>query len=141
MKTMKLKFITLLTIVASIGGACSLDDKEQYCFTSQYTGITGVTGPSATTVNTPITLNVSYIPLGTCGTFNKFTETQTITGQDFPKDIKVLVDYEGCQCPATDTAETVSYTFTATTPGSYELNFLTGVEANPKITRTITVTE
>ncbi|PZR19897.1 MAG: hypothetical protein DI539_12515 [Flavobacterium psychrophilum] len=136
MKTIKIKFIAILVLVAGIGGACSLDDKDQYCFTSQYTGVKSISGPSATTVNTPITINVSYIPLGSCGEFNKFTETN-----EFPKDIKVLVDYEGCNCPATDTADTVPYTFTATTPGEYVVNFLTGNEITPKITKTITVTE
>lgn len=136
MKTIKFKFIALLIVLAGIGGACSMDDGEDYCFQSSYTGVTGVTGPTTTTVNTPITLNVSYVPLGSCGVFNRFTETTT-----FPKDIKVLVDYEGCTCPPTEKLSMEPYVFTATTPGEYVLNFLTGSEINPKITKTITVTE
>lgn len=136
MKTIKLKLIALLVVLTGIGGACTVDDDESYCFTSRYTGVTGVSGPTTTTVNTPITLNVSYVPLGVCGEFNTFSETTT-----FPKDIKVLVDYEGCNCPATERIDMQPYTFTATTPGEYVLNFLTGNEITPKITKTITVTE
>lgn len=136
MKTLKFKFIALLILLAGIGGACSVDDDENYCFQSRYTGADGVTGPTTTTVNTPLTLTVSYIPLGSCGKFNTFSETAT-----FPKEIKILVDYEGCTCPPTDKVSSEPYVFTATTPGEYVLKFMTGIEATPSITKTITVTQ
>ncbi|AWH85955.1 hypothetical protein HYN59_12930 [Flavobacterium album] len=94
-----------------------------------------VTGPTTTTINTPITLNVTFRVANSCGTFNRFVETTT-----FPKNIVALVDYSGCQCTDTPTASlTKPYTFTATAAGTYELRFLQ--ENNLYITRTITVTE
>ncbi len=135
MKTIKFKFIALLVALSGIGAACSVDDNDNYCFSSRYTEPKSVSGPETTTVNTPITLNVSYVPLGTCGQFNRFTETDT-----FPKEIKLLVDYLGCDCPPTEEVSIEPYTFTATTAGVYELKFLTA-DANKPITKTITVTE
>lgn len=134
MKTIQLKLITLLIVLISIG-SCSKDTVERYCFRSAYTAVKSVSGPDATTINTPITINVTYIPLGTCGRFNQYTETST-----FPKEIKVLVDYEGCNCLPTEEAVTIPYPFTATTSGVYVLRFLTA-DADAPITKTITVTE
>ena len=134
MKTIKFKFIALLIVLAGIGGSCSVDDNEDYCFFSAYTATSSVAGPTTTTVNVPITLTVGFIPLTSCGAFKTFSE-----GTTFPKSIKVLADYTGCNCPATKTETKVPYIFTATTPGEYVLNFATATDI-PK-TITITVTE
>lgn len=136
MKTIKFKFIALLVILAGIGGACSLDDSDNYCFQTKATPILGVSGPTGTTVNTPLTLNVTYTPYGSCGAFNTFSQTST-----FPKEITLIVDYEGCECPPTEELRTQPYVFTATTPGEYVLKFKTDDTTNPFITKTITVTE
>jgi len=135
MKTIKFKFIALLFVLAGIGTACSVDDDENYCFSSIFVEPTGVTGPTTTTVNVPITFNVSFKPFNKCGKFNDFSETNT-----FPKEIKILVDYEGCQCASTDATLTEPYVFTATTSGEYVLKFLTSKPAEP-IVKTITVTQ
>lgn len=134
MKTLKFKFIAFLIIITALG-ACTVDKDENYCFRSLYTAVKTVTGPDTTTVNTEITINVNYIPLWTCAKFNTFSETNT-----FPKEIKVLVDYEGCNCPTTDKTSTQPYTFKATTAGEYVLKFQTANPAAP-VTKTITVTE
>ena len=135
MKTIKFKLIVFLVILSGIGAACTVDsDQDDYCFRSVYTAATGVSGPSTTKINVPITLNIRYTPLGTCGKFNKFDETGS-----FPKDIKILVDYNGCDCPQTDVDVTQPYTFNATTAGTYTLNFLTADSTKP-ISTTITVT-
>lgn len=134
MKTIKFKLIGFLLILAGIGAACSVDsNQDNYCFQSRYTATKSVSGPDQTTVNTPITIEVKYRPLGICGKFNKFEETTS-----FPKDIKILVDYEGCDCPLGETDKTQPYTFTATTPGTYVLNFLTATTI--PVSKTITVT-
>lgn len=134
MKTIKFKFIALLVVLAGIGGSCSVDDNEDYCFFSAPTAASSVTGPTTTTVNTPITLTVGFVPINSCGVFKVFSETST-----FPKTIKIMADYTGCSCPTTTTETKVPYVFTATTPGSYVLNFASATEI-PK-TITITVTE
>lgn len=134
MKTIKFKFIAFLIVLASIS-ACSTEKNEGYCFRSVYTAVKSVAGPETTAVNTAITINVTYIPLGTCGKFKQFTETTT-----FPKEIKVLVDYEGCNCLPTEKEETIPYSFTATTAGEYILKFQTADPSAP-VTKKITVTE
>ncbi|MNK33927.1 hypothetical protein D3C87_524260 [compost metagenome] len=134
MKTLKFKFIAFLIVITAVG-ACSSDSNEQYCFRSLYTAVKTVSGPDTTTVNTAITIDVNYIPLGKCGVFKTFSETDT-----FPKEIKVLVDYEGCDCPLTDKVATQPYTFKAATAGEYILKFQTA-DPNAPVTKTITVTE
>lgn len=135
MKTIKIKFIALLVLLTGIG-ACSVDDSDNYCFITKPTGILGVSGPATIAVNTPLTLNVTYTPYGSCGTFNAFSQTSV-----FPKEITLVVDYEGCECPPTEELRMEPYIFTATTPGDYVLKFRTDDSANPFISRTITVTE
>lgn len=136
MKTIKFKFIALLVILAGIGVACSTNDDEQYCFVRQATPAKGVTGPETTAVNIPIVLNVSYLPYGSCGKFYNFSETEI-----FPKDITIVVDYEGCECPPTEELEVEPYTFKSNKAGTYQLKFLTGNGTNDFISKTITVTE
>ena len=139
MKNLKLKFIAFLILVTGFGAACSVKDSDNYCYSTAYAAITAVTGPSATTINVPITFDVTYLPGGTCGTLNHITESASSTGT-LSKDISVLVNYEGCQCPATDKTLTAPYTFTATTAGTYELKFITKTAGQP-IVKTIVVTE
>jgi len=140
MKNLKFKFIALLIFAAGIGAACSVDDNDNYCFSSAYVPISAVTGPTTTKINVPITFNVSYLPGGTCGKLNHIVESKLTTEEPLKKSISVLVNFEGCQCPATDKVLTDPYTFTASTVGSYELKFLTKDSAAP-IIKTITVTE
>ncbi|MDV6169949.1 hypothetical protein R1T16_16040 [Flavobacterium sp. DG1-102-2] len=136
MKNLKFKFVAFLIVLACISAACSVDDNDNYCYFQSYTNPTGVTGPTTTTVNTPITLNVAFIPLGTCGKFNRFAEATTTS----PKEIRILLDYEGCSCPPTTKESTAPYTFTATTAGEYELRFV-AADPTKMIVRKITVTE
>lgn len=116
--------------------ACSVDDNNNnYCFYNGQMTTLEVTGPTTTTVNVPVTLNVTFRVANSCGAFNRFVQTTT-----FPKNIVALVDYSGCQCTDTPSGSlTKPYTFTATAAGTYELRFLQ--ENNLYITRTITVTE
>ncbi len=134
MKTLKkIKFIAFLTIAATIA-ACSVDEGDQTCAFSAQMATTAVTGPDTTTINTPITLNVTFRVGNDCGVFNRFLETVA-----FPKQVVALVDYPGCDCNLTPNGTlTKPYTFTAATAGTYELRFL--VDTTLFITKTITVT-
>lgn len=135
MKTLKFKFLALLVAVTTIT-ACSLgDDSEQYCFFQAYAPATTVTGPDTTTVNVPITLNVSFSISNSCGVFNRFGESVS-----FPKTIAAVIDYTGCECTAVTGTTTKPYVFTSATAGTYVLNFTTAVNNTP-ITKTITVTQ
>lgn len=134
MKSIQLKFVAFLVIlVATV--ACSTDKHENYCFRSVTTPIQSVSGSETTAVNTPITFNVTFTPLDSCGKFRQFVETP-----GFPKEIKILADHEGCNCLPTEEAVTLPYSFTATTAGEYVLKFVTD-NPNTPIIKTITVTK
>lgn len=135
MKILKVKFLALTALLAVIVSACSVSDNDRYCFNQYYTQPAKVEGPTSVVVNAPLTLTVTYVPLGTCGEFNRFTETT----EGNTKEIKLLVNYEGCECPQTTQTRTEPYKFTATTPGEYSLVFLTADPTKP-IVKTITVT-
>ncbi|WP_294821321.1 hypothetical protein [uncultured Flavobacterium sp.] len=133
MKTLRLKFIAFIAVLATVA-ACSIDNGPETCFVNVQMPTTAVTGPETTTVNTPVTFNVTFKVMNDCGVFNRFLETN-----GYPKQIVAFVDYPGCDCNTTDTAtETKPYTFRATMPGTYELKFV--VNTNVFITKTITVT-
>lgn len=134
MKILKVRFTIALAVLAIIGSACSVDNDEAYCFSSYFVSPQTVSGASTTTVNTPLVLTVGYQPTRTCAQFNRFVESLT-----YPREIQLKVDYVGCDCPSTNETRTQNYTFTATTPGEYQLKF---IAENPEnnIVKTITVT-
>lgn len=134
MKTLKYNFLALLVAVGSIT-ACSVGDDQPSCYSQGYAATTGVSGPNETTVNVPITLNVSFAVGNSCGEFNRFAETIA-----FPKDIIATVDYNGCSCTPVSTPISRPYTFTAPAAGTYVLNFVTANSEAP-IVKTITVTQ
>lgn len=134
MKPYKIYF-TFVLLAATAFTACSLDaDGDNYCFSQATIATQGVTGQDSTTVNVPVTLNVSFRILNDCGAFNRFNETL-----EFPKDIAPLIDYTGCECEETTGIVSRPYTFNAATAGTYQLRFLTANE-NAPIVKTITVT-
>jgi hypothetical protein len=133
MKTFKLRFIALLIALSAVT-ACSIDDGDRQCFNQAAMTTLSVTGPTETTINTPITLQVTFRVANSCGNFNRFME-----GTAFPKNVVALVDYAGCDCePTPQASQTKPYVFKATTAGTYELKFLQ--ENNLFISKTITVT-
>lgn len=140
MKTIKFKFLTLLLIVAIITGACSLDDSNSGSCNAQYEMlIDAVAGPDTLTtkINVPIALQATFKIANGCGVFNRFLESVS-----YPKQIDALVDYTGCSCETAGSSVTKPYTFVSATPGTYVLQFVSGVVAGQTtyITKTITVT-
>jgi hypothetical protein len=135
MKNMKLNLIALIAGVMLLSG-CSISEDDNYCYDRYFMATTAVTGPNETTVNVPITLNVTFVVGNSCGEFFEFAESTTT----FPKEIAAAVDYEGCQCDTTATTDTQPYVFTAPAAGTYVLKFVTSDPQLP-ITRTIVVTE
>jgi len=134
MKTLKFKFLALLVAIVTIVG-CSMGDDQPSCFTQAYAPTTAVTGPETTTVNVPITFNVSFSIGNSCGVFNRFAETVS-----FPKTVIATADYTGCSCNPVTAVTTKPYVFTAPTAGTYVLNFAT-TNADTPIVKTITVTQ
>lgn len=130
---MKFKLLYLIAILAATVTACSVDDNDNYCFSSGNTSITSVTGELTTTVDEPLTLTVSFRIPNSCGTFSHFTESN-----GYPKQVFAVLDYDGCVCSEIATVGTEEYVFTASQPGEYLLKFLSGNSAY--IEKTITVT-
>ncbi|MXN89658.1 hypothetical protein GR160_00315 [Flavobacterium sp. Sd200] len=134
MKTIKINFLAFLAIIALVT-ACSVGDDEPSCTAQAYSAATAVTGPEETTVNVPITFNVTFAKGTTCGAFNRFAESD-----GYPKTVMAILDYNGCTCSAVTTQLTQPYTFTASTAGTYVLNFVRGNAQEP-LQKTITVTQ
>lgn len=128
----KIKFIAFIILLAGVT-ACGIDDGDAECSYSENNEVTLVAGPDTAIVNQEITLNVSVKMLRTCGVFGAFNETN-----GYPKNIYAQINYPDCDCPVQNTSVTVPYTFSASTPGQYELRFQT---ATTPIVKTITVTE
>jgi hypothetical protein len=133
MKTLKFKFLALLVAIGAITG-CSMSDDQPSCYQQAYAPTTAVNGPNETTVNVPITLNISFSLGNTCGEFIRFSETVS-----FPKSVVATAEYTGCDCAIDTSINTEPYVFTAPTAGTYELRFLTSGET--PIVKTITVTQ
>jgi len=135
MKSIKIKFLAVIVILAGITAACSLEsDNQNTCYSSGYAFTNAVAGPDTTAVNRPITINVSFKLENSCGTFNRLVESN-----GYPKDIIPYVEYSGCNCTATATTLTKPYTFTAPSAGTYVLRFQK--DATPAyITKTVVVT-
>ena len=78
-----------------------------------------VSGPSSTSINTDVTLQVKFGVNSGCGHFGRFEKTEA----DFNHNITVIAKYEGCVCTANAPVRTVNYLFKASTPGIYYLKF------------------
>lgn len=115
---------------------CSISDDEQYCYNRYYMAAESVVGPSTATVNTEVEFLVTFNIANSCGEFYDFAEFSTT----FPREIAAAVDYTGCNCNEVTTPVTRPYTFSATTPGTYELHFLTEDEEAP-IVKVIEITQ
>jgi len=136
MKNIKFQFLALILVLAGITVACSIDSdsNNNTCYSSGYAFTDAISGPDSTRVNTPITINVSFKLLNSCGTFNRMLETN-----GYPKDIAPYVEYTGCNCTTVSTTLTKPYVFTAPAAGTYVLRFQK--DATPSfLTKTIVVT-
>jgi hypothetical protein len=135
MKSIRLQFLALITILSGVTVACSIDsDSEPNCFSAGYEFTSAVTGPDSTKVNVPITINVSFQLQNSCGVYKNIGETN-----GFPKYVAPYVEYNGCECTPTVTTLTKPYTFTAPTVGRYELRFTKDAQQQ-YLTKTIVVT-
>lgn len=135
MKNLITKLLLFTGIVALLQG-CSLGDDTGTCYNRALVTTLGVTGPQSTQVNVEVEFMVTFPLLNSCGTFVEIAEVKTT----FPKEIAAAVDYNGCDCAPVTTQLTKPYKFKASTPGNYELRFLTDNE-DVQIIKTIVVTE
>jgi hypothetical protein len=93
--------------------------KEDNCITELPAQVVAVTGTHTGQVNQPINLSVSYMTSNGCWQSSELKET--ISGNE--RYIEVTSTYKGCQCSLLAGTIQANYTFTATQPGTYYLNF------------------
>lgn len=134
---MSISFIKKISlVVCSILMLASCTSDKASCYADNIGAyITEVSGSAeiTATVNQKITFDVTFQLDTTCGRFQDFN-TQTT---DKESVVTVAAIYEGCTCKNEKVIDIQTYTFTATTPGVYKLNFK--ISSTAYITKIITV--
>lgn len=128
----RLLFLTLC-FLATVFVACEKDGDE-YTKSSHH-DITSVAGPATGTVNTAVTLTVTYPYINGCDYVEKFEEAKdgkTFTIKAMSKPILV-----NSVCTQDVGTRTIEYKFTPTASGVYELKFLK--TNNTFVTHSVTV--
>lgn len=100
--------------------SCNKDDIGTDCFAYSNAHITEVKGLNSTSVNQEIELTIAYYFYNGCGKFERldsFSNGNTTT-------VSIVGKYEGCVCPDILVGGQKVYTFKASQPGMYTLNFL-----------------
>lgn len=117
-----LKKISTLAILALIMISCDISESSTVnCPEIIGVGTTAVTGPSETTVNTEIDLEVSYKARKNCGGFSSFYKN---TSSDPLVDIITVNNtYNPCSCDQVESIQTANYTFKKSTAGIYIVKF------------------
>lgn len=112
--------VLLAVLFISFTSCLGDSDNENECYDAIYVGVNDVTGPTTATINQPITLDVKFNVVNSCGSFQAYYEEATNTNE---KTITVLAKYLGCDCDQGIVEKTIPYTFTATATGTYVLKF------------------
>ena len=122
MKTAKMKkknFILTISIlmILTLSFSCTENDKrEEECFSSESAYATSINSPTTGTINETINIEVIFAVGGSsCYRSAEFIENS--------RSIEIEVKYEGCICTSDISYETITYQFTASRVGDYELNF------------------
>jgi len=113
--------ISILMILA-LSFSCTENDKreEEECFSSESAYATSINSPSAGMVNETIDIEVTFTVGGSsCYRSAEFIETSI----ENSRSIEIEVKYESCICTLDISYETITYQFTASNIGDYELNF------------------
>jgi len=113
--------------------SCPNEKKKDNCVKYETATIAEVTVPDVGKVNEQIEISIKFNIDNGCGKFYKLKET----GKENKKHIAVIVKYEGCICTQIAGIETLKYTFTPSSPGIYELKFISS--NNSYITKTIQI--
>ena len=116
------KPIMILLLFMSI--SCFKDNDDQQddnCIEEQTEFVSEVNGPTAANVGETISIEVKFGVHNGCGQFQEFVET----GTEINRFIEVKAKYEGCWCTQDAPTRTVTYDFTPSATGTYELNFVT----------------
>ena len=112
-------FLWCAILLLSLNG-CKKDNSGKECIGYSNAQITEVKGSNSTSAGQEIDLSISYFFLNGCGNFESL---ESITNGN-TTTIRVIAKYEGCVCPEVLVWGEKVYTFKASEPGIYLLNFL-----------------
>ena len=116
------KKILYTLLIATLFLSCELEEDSSSCPTIIGVPATLVTGPTETTVNVPITLEVSYKAKGDCGDFSSFFKNPS--SDPLVDIITVNTTFDACSCKQEEaTTLKENYTFKKALPGVYTVKF------------------
>ena len=116
------KKISLIAFVAVLFASCDIgSENSASCFTIVGVSTVSVTGPTETTINTPILLEVTYKGKKNCGGFESFFKNVSLNPS--VDIITVNTSYDPCACDEKITNEKANYTFKKAEPGEYLVKF------------------
>ena len=108
-------------MILTLSLSCTENDKrEEECFSSESAYATSINSPTTGTINETINIEVIFAVGGSsCYRSAEFIENSI----ENSRSIEIEVKYEGCICTSDISYETITYQFTASSVGDYELNF------------------
>lgn len=116
------KKISYTLLIATLFLSCELEEDSSSCPTIIGVPATLVTGPTETTVNEPITLEVSYKAKGDCGDFSSFFKNPS--SDPLVDILTVNTTFDACSCKQEEaTTLKENYTFKKALPGVYTVKF------------------
>lgn len=116
------KKISLIAFAAVLFVSCDITEKNSSsCPVIIGIATTAVTGPTETTVDVPITLEVSYKTKKNCGSFSSFFKNPS--SDPLVDIITVNCSYDACACDQVESIEKENYTFKKSTAGVYVVKF------------------
>ncbi|MGO3183020.1 MAG: hypothetical protein ACTIJ9_09335 [Aequorivita sp.] len=115
-------YVIILLVLVSFLSCDKNDSNDNDCMEQEIAYVTSINAPSTGTINKTIEVEVDFDLKNSCGSFKDFTES--INGNS--RTIEANAEYDGCICLQVIKSETITYAFEATTPGDYELKFMSG---------------
>ena len=123
MKTTNMKknnFILMISFLMILALSFSCNERENECISSNTEYVTSINSPTTGMVNETINIEVNFDVSGsTCYQSAEFIETSTGNS----RSIEIEAKYEGCACSLDISPQMITYQFTASNVGSYELKF------------------
>lgn len=116
------KKISFIAVAAVLFVSCDISEKRSdSCPSIIGVATTAVTGPTETTVDVPVTLEVSYKAKKNCGGFSSFFKNPS--SNPLVDIITVNTMYDACACDEVESVEKQNYTFKKSTAGIYIVKF------------------
>lgn len=120
-----MKYYLFVIVFFSALISCNNDDDQDDCGSTFETAfVDSINAPETGNVGETIPVEVVFLVANGCGVFNKFEETSNGNSQT----IVVKAEYECRACTQAIERKAVTYNFSASVPGDYELKFKSGLD-------------